>query len=185
MTVPISIDRFLGTISYVLAALSGMLIVGCRLPKKPHFALRVILAFLVTFFIRYTVVVYSVGKLSFQNQTQFILCISTANLLVVALCSLFLAFCYSANLWATLFCSTAGYSLQFIAHKLYKMIPLFFSEPSKGMETFLILLISALIYLPVWYFYFRRANHVGMYQKHKLQIGIAVVFVLFTIYINM
>ena len=180
-----STDRFWGTISYVLAAFCGMLLVGCRLPKREHFFLRAVLSCIGICILRYIVLVYGFEQMHFRNEFLRLLGLSTGNLLVVGLCFLSLGVCFRANVWAMLFCSTAGYSLQYISRKIYDLLALALPSLSKPMETLLVLLITALIYIPVWLFYFRKANYVGMFQKHKLQIVIAVIFVIFTIYINM
>ena len=181
----ISTDRLLGTLSYVIAAFLGMLMVGCRLPRKPRFSLRAAACCAGISAARYTVLVYGIDLARPLLGNELIWFYTTTNLLVFLLCFLGVGVCYRCNVWAMLFCATAGYSLQYITHKIYELLPLLGPTPSKLGETALVLLIAGAAYLPIWYFYFRRANHMGMFQKHKLQIGIAVVFVVFTIYVNM
>ncbi len=180
-----NLERFLGTLSYVLAAFGAMLIVGCRLPEKKHFWLRSVFSCAFICLFRYVLLVEVVPLLRISVGINRVIIWATINMLVVVLCFFAIGFCYIANLWAMLFCATAGYCMQFITHSLYEFIPLLSFHPSKWEETGLLILITGIPYSLIWYFYFRKANHVGMYQKHKPQIVIALIILFITVYLTM
>ena len=180
----LNLERLLGTISYVFAAFAGMMIVGCRLPAKKCFWLRVVISSVVICLFRYLLLVEIIPLLGDTIGSSGMIVLATVNLSVTVLCALAVGFCHKANLWAILFCTSAGYSMQFITHEIYKFLPLFGFSPTKWEETMLLALITAVPYFLIWYFYFRRTNHVGMYQEHKLQIVITFVSVFVSVYLN-
>lgn len=168
-----SMDRLLGTLSFVIATVAGMMIAACRLPKREHFGgLAVGFSLLVCAF-RYAL--RTAQDLTWEQVDSPIVGWILVGFLPFLMCLLMIRVCYRTNIWGTLLCATSGYCMQFISRKTYELLILFTGTPGKLAETLIVGLITFVMYWPMWFFFFRRLDRTGAMLHHHLQICVSTL----------
>lgn len=173
------LNAILGTLSYVPAVLVGVFVACGRAERKRYYYLRALLVCLIICVLRHTII-QQVRAASFASQGITTLANSSVSVMTCVLCTLSVWFCYQKQSgWQLLYYGITGFCLQFITHKLYELLQIFFTF-IKPVETAIVVGITAVGYLIAWKKLFSKLDTETMAQRRSMQIAIAVI----CIYIN-
>ena len=178
-----SFPRLWGAVSYLGALILGVYIVARRMEKRQHFPLRAVLC----------IIAISMYKAAFDTVLGLITVPDPLRLLLrtldsFTLYSLSLAavgVCYVCDIWAMLFCATAGYCMEHMCQRTYSIIATLFLpgvNPYLGaaLQTAITVLGFVLLYKTM----IQKAEYRGTMLNSRVQVSVSFIAVLVTIFLN-
>lgn len=172
-----------GTFSFIVAVFAAALLVGFKMPRRKYFILRAIISCVIIWLISFgyeellaAQALEPVVRLAFRTLNSF---------LVFVLTSVSMKLCFECNIWAALFCGTAGYCMQHISRRVYDFLPLLVDPvPSIGVEIPVLTVITISVYSLVYFLGVRKNEYNGIMTDNKVQIIVALMVALMTIFLN-
>ena len=172
-----------GAASYLLALLVAVFLVSWKIERRSYYALRLILCVFVIFgykfgfdaVLRSMTISSSLRLLLFTLDSFMLYCLSMAAVGV----------CCRCDLWAMMFCSTAGYCMQHMSQRTYLFISDFLLT---GLNMYwsaaLLTVITAAYYIVLYRSLIRSADYRGTMLDSKIQISVSFIAVAITIFLN-
>ena len=153
----------------------------CRLPKRPHHALRSATALAVLLGI--AVVPLATGLVTGLDTTQAFIVFSA----LLAVFVLLVLFIYDVRPWTAIFCATAGYTLQNIASGLDVLIQIVLTHSARAhldgaWDAVVSIGVPALVYAAGYWLLVRRVNVKGLLEvENRMMLSMLVVVVIVVI----
>ena len=170
-----------GSVSYVAAVFVGVWLVALRGEKRSLFwvrsALCLVWACLVVW--GYDAAI----RLLADYETLFFILRMCDCLCVVAVMMVSVAVCFHCDLWAVLFCVTAGYCMQHIAKTITYIVELLPGIDSEMLSAVVLLAVSAAVYAAIYFLVIRRKNVGNISVDNAMQILVALIVMITSIFI--
>ena len=175
--------RFWGAMSYILALYVAVMLVAWKIPRRSMFWLRVALCFACIVAYKY-LFDYILSLLEYEEIV--ILVIRTLDSFVLyVLGAVSVAVCFKSNFWATLFCSTAGYCMQHMSQRTYRIIIyLVRGLDNACINALLLSAFTAAFYVAIYFMFIKKSEYGGTMLDNKVQISVSFFAVLITIFLN-
>lgn len=177
-----AIQNVLGTVSYVGAIVVASVMVGHRLSRRTGFWLR-----LVGGFCGIVVMCFSYKSLIFSLDIGFYRMLFLRNtncVLAFILTMLLLQMCCRCTFWHTLFCVTAGYCMEHLSQKVVLILQLVYDSDDFWLELAFSVCVRALIYAVLFFLVIRKIDVARIGTDNKPQIVVALLTILFAVFIN-
>ena len=176
-------QNFWGTFGYFAALSVGVYLVAKKMPQRGCFVLRVLLCVAVIFLYKFTfdavlrnVVLEEHVRLVIRTLDSFMLYI--LSLLAVGIC-------FSCDIWAMLFCATAGYCMQHMSQRTALLVTEYlFPGAGVGVECAVLVIVTALYYFVLYRVLIRKADYRGTMLDSYVQVSVSFIAVLITIFLN-
>lgn len=171
-----------GQLSYVLALLAGCGLVAKQMTAREHFMWRAVFS--------------SVGILVIKMLLDLLLvqnmepgtCRTMVNLslsvLLLVLIMLATTWCYKCDLFAGMFCSTIGYGMQHVAHRLFMMYCYLDTQRDFWVSAAILTIITVLVYFLIYWALLKRVRFYHVIVDNKLQIAITTIFIVSIIFLG-
>ena len=158
-----------------------IVLICCRLPKRPHHALRSATALAALLGI--AVVPLATGLVTGLDTTQAFIVFSA----LLAVFVLLVLFIYDVRPWTAIFCATAGYTLQNIASGLDVLIQIVLTHSARAhldgaWDAVVSIGVPALVYAAGYWLLVRRVNVKGLLEvENRMMLSMLVVVVIVVI----
>ena len=176
-----SINWLWGQFSYVAAVLAGTAMVAMRMPKRDKFGFRVLVSCLFVLLVKMGADLLLINGRSYSMIVTVNLCISVMLYLLTAVAVMF---CHDCDAYAGLFCSTIGYSLQHIAHRLYTAFIHAGLPQELWLRILLLTTITVMVYIGSWFLILRRNRYCNIVVDNRRQIVISSLFIMTVIFLD-
>lgn len=172
-----------GNLSYIIALLAGTGLVAYKMPKRDRFVIRVIVS----------VTVICAAKLLLdwffiqgRPLSEVIFLNTFFSFVLYALTCGGVAACFKCDFYGAVFCGTAGYCMQHISQRtdrIFKTLVLP-SPLHPALSAVILIAITALEYVGIFFALIRKQNYRGIVVDNKIQLIIAAMVVVGTIFVN-
>lgn len=176
------LEHMWGNLSFLLALIVANVLVGYRMPHRKYFYLRAAVSITVFITFKFTVDTLFLTdalidiKDVVRTLTSFMLYLLTITGMKV---------CYNCNIWAAVFCGTAGYCLQHLSQRLYMLIYISSSIAILyWIRQIILVAVTAMCYIVFYYIAIKKSKYTSIMIDNKIQIVVAVAIVLIAIFIN-
>lgn len=176
-------SKIWGAGSYLLALFIAVYIVAMRLPKRGHFALR--MAACCGLIVLYKFSADSFIQL-FPSNVLSTLALRVGDSFVLYCFSMFfVGFCFESDIWAMMFCATAGYCMQHMSQRTYLILRIaFLRDLPLLLDVSLLCLVTVLYYLVLYFAFIRKADYRGTMLDNRIQVTVSCIAVGITIFLN-
>lgn len=175
------VQSLLGTVTYVGAVTAASVMVGHSLPRREGFWLRlsVLLCGIILLSAGYNRLIFTLCS----EPVLMLLLRNTNCVLVFILTMLLLRICCRCTFWQALFCSTAGYCIEHLSQKLALLIQMARPLDAYG-RTALNVCVYGAVDVLLFCFVVKRIRADRIETENRAQIVMALLTILFTIFIN-
>ncbi len=175
------VQDLLGTVTYVGAVTTASVMVGHGLSRRKGFWVRLTVSLC-------GIILLSAGynRLIFTLNSERALMLFLRNtncVLVFILTILLLRTCCRCTFWQALFCSTAGYCIEHLSQKLALLFQMVYPLDVYG-RTALNVCVYGVVDILLFYFVVKRIRADRIETENRAQIVMALLTILFTIFIN-
>jgi hypothetical protein len=171
------VQSLLGTVTYVGAVAAASIMVGHSLSRRERFWLRLtaLLCGIILLSAGYNRLIFTLC-----TESELMLFLRNTNcVLVFILTMLLLRTCYRCTFWQALFCATAGYCIEHLSQKLALLI-----QMTCPLDVYGRTILNICVYGVVFYFVVKRIQTDRIETENRAQIVMALLTILFTIFIN-
>ncbi len=176
-------EQIWGNMGYLSAVLIAVFLVAWKMPHRKYFAIRTICCTLVLIVYKFSfkVVMDRVTLDSMAGVTVW-----TLDAFAVYLLSLIsVGICFECNIWAMLFCATAGYCMQHMSQRVYTIsIKGIHGRINPYAGALILCAITAVFYIVIFYLFIKKADYRGTMLDNKVQISVSAFAVAITIFLN-
>ena len=175
------VQSLLGTVTYVGAVAAASIMVGHSLSRRERFWLRLtaLLCGIILLSAGYNRLIFTLC-----TESELMLFLRNTNcVLVFILTMLLLRTCYRCTFWQALFCATAGYCIEHLSQKLALLIQMTCPLDVYG-RTILNICVYGVVDILLFYFVVKRIQTDRIETENRAQIVMALLTILFTIFIN-
>ncbi len=168
---------FWGCFSYIFGVLIATWIVGKDLQKKNKFFLRSLLCFTISIFVLYG---YDLLVALIPTDNFFYFPLRMCDCLIVfTLALLSFKVCFISDIWAMLFCVTAGYCMQHIAKTISTLLGYLLPVSDNVFLTEgILILVTACVYFLLDYFIIKKTHVNKISVDNAIQILVALIVML-------
>ena len=176
-------SQFWGSFGYLMALMIGVYLVAQKMPRRDHFALRMALCATVIFAYKFG---FDVGLRSLELDEVAGLVVRTMDSFVLYMLSIAaVGVCFSCDIWAMLFCATAGYCMQHMSQRTYLLLTKYvYRWDNVILDCVALVVITAVFYVVLYRTLIRGADYRGTMLNSRVQVGVSFIAILITIFLN-
>ncbi len=176
-----SISWLWGQFSYVAALIVGTALVSLRMPKRKQYGFRVLVSCLFILLLKMAADLLLVNGRSYSMVVPVNLSLSVMLYLLTAIA---VVFCHDCDIYAGLFCSTIGYSLQHISHRLYMVLSYAGLITELWQRILALSIVTCLVYLLAYRLLVSDNRFRNILVDNRRQLVISSLFIMTVIFLD-
>lgn len=175
--------QFWGSFGYLAALMVGVYLVAQKMPRRSHFALRIAMCIAVIF--AYKFGFDAVRRSLLLDETVELAMLTLDSFVLYILSMAAVGVCFLCDIWAMLFCATAGYCMQHMSQRTYLLIVKYVCHwDNMILECAALVAITAAFYAVLYRALICGADYRGTMLNSRVQVGVSFIAVLITIFLN-